>query len=207
MNDSDDKETALNTNDINKTNQQEEKEKLPVYAEVKPKLSKNAIEWGKSQVKDSTVEEEKSGSYDKGPAEKDQTVLHKSSDNKIENQISKVMVKGEDVQSNNVESKYVKEEGTYEKEEITVKKDEIKEEKNEVKNEKEKVMKGIEKVKAKNTEVQSEKEVNKKDKLEAPTENPVISGPLLVSLALGSEWKRRYLSLVAENLYIWTSQK
>ena len=47
----------------------------------------------------------------------------------------------------------------------------------------------------------------KKEKLNAPTESAVISGPLLVTLALGTEWKRRYLSLVGENLYIWTSYK
>ena len=47
----------------------------------------------------------------------------------------------------------------------------------------------------------------KKEKLDAPTESAVISGPLLVTLALGSGWKRRYLSLVGENLYIWTSHK
>ena len=47
----------------------------------------------------------------------------------------------------------------------------------------------------------------KKEKLGAPTESAVISGPLLVTLALGTEWKRRYLSLVGENLYIWTSHK
>ena len=47
----------------------------------------------------------------------------------------------------------------------------------------------------------------KKEKLDAPTETADISGPLLVTLALGTEWKRRYLSLVGENLYIWTSHK
>ena len=47
----------------------------------------------------------------------------------------------------------------------------------------------------------------KKEKLDAPSESAVISGPLLVTLALGTGWKRRYLSLVGENLYIWTSHK
>ena len=48
---------------------------------------------------------------------------------------------------------------------------------------------------------------DKKEKLIAPVGEPIISGPIQVSLALGSEWKRRYLTLVADNLYIWTSHR
>ena len=47
----------------------------------------------------------------------------------------------------------------------------------------------------------------KKDKVEPPSGEAVISGPLHVCLSLGSEWKRRYLTIVDDCLYIWTSHR
>ena len=47
----------------------------------------------------------------------------------------------------------------------------------------------------------------KREKIEAPVGEAVISGPLYVCLSLGSEWKRRYLTIVDDCLYIWTSYK
>lgn len=47
----------------------------------------------------------------------------------------------------------------------------------------------------------------KREKIEAPVREAVISGPLYVCLSLGSEWKRRYLTIVDDCLYIWTSYK
>ena len=47
----------------------------------------------------------------------------------------------------------------------------------------------------------------KKEKIEVPDGEAVISGPLQVCLSLGSEWKRRYLTVVNNCLYIWTSHK
>ena len=46
-----------------------------------------------------------------------------------------------------------------------------------------------------------------KEKIEVPQEEPIISGPLQVCLNFGSEWKRRYLTVVDDCLYIWTSHK
>ena len=46
-----------------------------------------------------------------------------------------------------------------------------------------------------------------KEKIDPPTGEPIISGPLQVCLSLGSEWKRRYLTIVDDCLYIWTSHK
>ena len=46
-----------------------------------------------------------------------------------------------------------------------------------------------------------------KEKIERPSDEPVISGPLDVSLALDSEWKRRYITVVGDGLYIWTNHK
>ena len=47
----------------------------------------------------------------------------------------------------------------------------------------------------------------KKEKLAAPEGEAVISGPARVCLTLGAQWKRRYLTLVEESLYIWTSHR
>ena len=46
-----------------------------------------------------------------------------------------------------------------------------------------------------------------KEKIERPVDEAVISGPLDVSLALDSEWKRRYITVVGEGLYIWTNHR
>ena len=48
---------------------------------------------------------------------------------------------------------------------------------------------------------------NKKDKIDPPVGEAIISGPLSVCLNLGSQWKRRYLTVVDDCLYIWTSYK
>ena len=48
---------------------------------------------------------------------------------------------------------------------------------------------------------------DKKERIDPPEGEAVISGPLFVCLNLQSEWKRRYLSVVDDCLYIWTSHK
>ena len=50
-------------------------------------------------------------------------------------------------------------------------------------------------------------EGGKRDKISPPVGSAVISGPLEVCLSLGSEWKRRYLTLVEDSLYVWTSHR
>ena len=50
-------------------------------------------------------------------------------------------------------------------------------------------------------------EGGKRDKISPPLGSAVISGPLEVCLSLGSEWKRRYLTLVEDSLYVWTSHR
>ena len=47
----------------------------------------------------------------------------------------------------------------------------------------------------------------KKEKIDPPEGEAIISGPLNVCLNLGSQWKRRYLTIVDDCLYIWTSYK
>ena len=47
----------------------------------------------------------------------------------------------------------------------------------------------------------------KKEKIDPPIGEAIISGPLHVCLNLGSQWKRRYLTVVDDCLYIWTSYK
>ena len=47
----------------------------------------------------------------------------------------------------------------------------------------------------------------KREKISPPVGSAVISGPLEVCLSLGSEWKRRYLTLVEDSLYVWTSHR
>ena len=46
-----------------------------------------------------------------------------------------------------------------------------------------------------------------KDKLEKPTEEPVIAGPMDVALSFNSAWKRRYITVVGDGLYIWTNHR
>ena len=50
-------------------------------------------------------------------------------------------------------------------------------------------------------------EGGKREKISPPVGSAVISGPLEVCLALGLEWKRRYLTLVEDSLYVWTSHR
>ena len=50
-------------------------------------------------------------------------------------------------------------------------------------------------------------EGGKREKISPPVGSAVISGPLEVCLSLGSEWKRRYLTLVEDSLYVWTSHR
>ena len=47
----------------------------------------------------------------------------------------------------------------------------------------------------------------KKEKIDPPVGEAIISGPLNVCLNLESQWKRRYLTIVDDCLYIWTSYK
>lgn len=46
-----------------------------------------------------------------------------------------------------------------------------------------------------------------KEKLQKPFEDPIIAGPLDVALSFTSEWKRRFITIVGEGLYIWTSHR
>ena len=46
-----------------------------------------------------------------------------------------------------------------------------------------------------------------KDKLEKPTEEPVIAGPMDVALSFNSVWKRRFITVVGDGLYIWTNHR
>jgi len=46
-----------------------------------------------------------------------------------------------------------------------------------------------------------------KGKLEKPTEEPVIAGPMDVALSFNSAWKRRYITVVGDGLYIWTNHR
>ena len=57
------------------------------------------------------------------------------------------------------------------------------------------------------TKEEKEAGTNKKDKIDPPVGEAIISGPLSVCLNLGSQWKRRYLTIVDDCLYIWTSYK
>ena len=57
------------------------------------------------------------------------------------------------------------------------------------------------------TKDEKEAGTNKKDKIDPPVGEAIISGPLSVCLNLGSQWKRRYLTIVDDCLYIWTSYK
>ena len=50
-------------------------------------------------------------------------------------------------------------------------------------------------------------EGGKREKISPPVGSAVISGPLEVCLSLDSEWKRRYLTLVDDSLYVWTSHR
>ena len=50
-------------------------------------------------------------------------------------------------------------------------------------------------------------EGEKREKIAPPVGEAVISGPLEVCLSLGSDWKRRYLTLVEDSLYVWTSHR
>ena len=50
-------------------------------------------------------------------------------------------------------------------------------------------------------------EGGKREKISPPVGSAVISGPLEVCLSLGLEWKRRYLTLVEDSLYVWTSHR
>ena len=47
----------------------------------------------------------------------------------------------------------------------------------------------------------------KRERIAPPLGDSVISGPLEVCLSLGSDWKRRYLTLVDDSLYVWTSHR
>ena len=64
-------------------------------------------------------------------------------------------------------------------------------------------------VESKITVNKDEKEAfpSKKEKIDPPVGEAIISGPLSVCLNLGSPWKRRYLNVVDDCLYIWTSYK
>ena len=46
-----------------------------------------------------------------------------------------------------------------------------------------------------------------RERLERPAGEPIISGPLEVALSLSSEWKRRFITVVGDGLYIWTSHR
>lgn len=50
-------------------------------------------------------------------------------------------------------------------------------------------------------------DVEKRERIAPPLGDSVISGPLEVCLSLGSDWKRRYLTLVDDSLYVWTSHR
>lgn len=64
-------------------------------------------------------------------------------------------------------------------------------------------------IKNKVSSTKDEKETGsvKKEKIDPPVGEAIISGPLNVCLNLGSQWKRRYLTIVDDCLYIWTSYK
>ena len=61
--------------------------------------------------------------------------------------------------------------------------------------------------KVSSTKDEKEAGTNKKEKIDPPVGEAIISGPLSVCLNLGSQWKRRYLTVVDDCLYIWTSYK
>jgi hypothetical protein len=46
-----------------------------------------------------------------------------------------------------------------------------------------------------------------RDRLAVPEEQPTISGPLEVALGLETGWKRRFITVVNDGLYIWTTHK
>ena len=48
---------------------------------------------------------------------------------------------------------------------------------------------------------------NSKVRLVKPTEEPMIAGPMDVALSLNSIWKRRFITVVGDGLYIWTNHR
>ena len=63
------------------------------------------------------------------------------------------------------------------------------------------------KVNVKSSKDRKTSQGEKREKIAPPIGEAVISGPLEVCLALGSEWKRRYLTVVEDSLYVWTSHR
>ena len=62
-------------------------------------------------------------------------------------------------------------------------------------------------IKVSSTKEEKEAGPAKKEKIDPPVGEAIISGPLSVCLNLGSQWKRRYLTVVDDCLYIWTSYR